>query len=52
MIHDNPMTAASPPMTEAPHERRSPVTRIVLLLLLVAAIGGTVLLVRSRSRAA
>lgn len=52
MIHDNPMSAASPPMTANPPEHRSPVTRIVLVLLLIAVVGGTYLLVRSRSRAA
>jgi membrane fusion protein, multidrug efflux system len=52
MIHDNPMTAASPPMEAAPRGRRSHVTRIVLVLVLLAAIGGTALLVRGRARAA
>lgn len=52
MIHDNPMTAASPPMEATPRGRRSHVTRIVLVLLLLAAIGGTALLVRGRARAA
>jgi membrane fusion protein, multidrug efflux system len=52
MIHDNPMTAASPPMEATPPGRRSPMTRFVLVLLLVAAVAGTALLVRSRSRAA
>lgn len=54
MIHDNPMTAASPPIEappRAPH-RRSPVTRIVLSLILIAAVVGTAMLVRVRSRAA
>jgi membrane fusion protein, multidrug efflux system len=53
MIHDNPMTAASPPLTdehEQPAKRRSPVTRIVLLLLLVVVVGGTFLLVRGRQK--
>jgi multidrug efflux system membrane fusion protein len=52
MIHENPMTASSPPMATAPRERRSPVTRIVLILLLIGAIGGTVLMVKARARAA
>jgi multidrug efflux system membrane fusion protein len=52
MIHDNPMTAASPPMAATPRERRSPLTRIVLILVLVAAIAGTIFVVRARSRAA
>jgi multidrug efflux system membrane fusion protein len=52
MIHDNPMTAASPPITAPPGARRSPLTRIVLVLVLLAAIGGTVILVRARSRTA
>ncbi len=52
MIHENPMTAASPPITAPPSARRSPVTRIVLVLVLLAAIGGTVVMVRARSRAA
>jgi multidrug efflux system membrane fusion protein len=52
MIHENPMTAASPPITSPPGARRSPVTRIVLVLVLLAAIGGTVVMVRARSRAA
>jgi multidrug efflux system membrane fusion protein len=52
MIHENPMTAAAPPMEALPHVRRSPVTRIVLVLLLIAAIGGTALLVKTRARAA
>jgi multidrug efflux system membrane fusion protein len=52
MIHENPMTASSPPMATAPRERRSPMTRIVLIVLLVGAIGGTVLMVKARARAA
>jgi multidrug efflux system membrane fusion protein len=52
MIHDNPMTAASPPVASPPSTRRSHTTRIVLILLLLAAVGGTYLLVRARSRAA
>jgi membrane fusion protein, multidrug efflux system len=52
MIHENPMTAASQPRATAPRERRSPVTRIVLVVVLVAAVAGTVLMVRARSRAA
>jgi multidrug efflux system membrane fusion protein len=52
MIHDNPISAASPPMTANPPEHRSPVTRIVLLVLLVAVIAGTYMLVRTRTRAA
>ncbi len=52
MIHDHPMTAASPPMEATPRARRSPVTRIVLILLLLGAIGGTVMLVKARARAA
>ena len=52
MIHDNPMTAASPPREATPRGRRSPLTRIVLVVVLLAAIGGTALLVRSRARAA
>jgi multidrug efflux system membrane fusion protein len=51
MMQDNPMTAASPPMTDSPNEHRSPVTRIVLVLALIAAIGGTAVLLRSRAQA-
>ncbi len=54
MIHDNPMTVASPDgiePAEAPR-RSSPVTRIVLLVLLVAVVLGTWLLVRTRAKAA
>jgi multidrug efflux system membrane fusion protein len=52
MIHDNPMHAGAPALDESPHRHSSPVTKIVLVALLLAAIGGTFLLVRTRSRAA
>src|SRR5450432_2704757 len=50
--HENPVHAGSPPLDEGAPHRSSPVTKIVLVMLLLAAIGGTYLLVRTRSRAA
>ncbi len=53
MMHDNPIPAGAPSVADPspPAEHRgSPVTRIVLLALLVAAILGMVMLFRSRAR--
>ena len=52
MIHENPVHTGSPALDESPPHRSSPVTKIVLVVLLLAAIGGTFFLVRTRSRAA
>ncbi|HLK40947.1 MAG TPA: efflux RND transporter periplasmic adaptor subunit, partial [Polyangiaceae bacterium] len=50
MMHDDPIAAGAP---AAPSARRPfPTTRVVLFLLLAAAVGGTVWVVRSRGRAA
>jgi membrane fusion protein, multidrug efflux system len=50
MIHDDPITHA--PSMARPSARRSPVTRIVLLLLLAAAVAGTAWILQARSRRA
>ena len=50
MIHDDPITHA--PSRPAPAARRSPATRIVLVLLLVVAVGGTAWILQQRSRKA
>jgi multidrug efflux system membrane fusion protein len=49
MIQENPI-AASPSVE--PQPRRSPVTRIVLFVLLLAVVGGTAWLLHARSKAA
>jgi multidrug efflux system membrane fusion protein len=50
MIHDDPITHA--PSMPRPSARRSPVTRIVLLLLFAAAVAGTAWILQARSRQA
>ncbi len=47
MMHDPSLHAP----IAAPHARRSPVTRIVLIVLLAAVVAGTAILLRARSRA-
>jgi multidrug efflux system membrane fusion protein len=51
MIHDDPTAAGRPPVAAPPASHRFPVTRVVLLVLLVAVVGGTALLLRARARA-
>jgi multidrug efflux system membrane fusion protein len=51
MMHDDATVAGRPPVTSPPVNRRFPVTRVVLLVLLVAAIGATAWILRARSRA-
>jgi multidrug efflux system membrane fusion protein len=53
MMHDQRIVAGSPPSYRAPPRvRRFPVARIVLVLLLAAAVVGVWMLVRARGRAA
>jgi multidrug efflux system membrane fusion protein len=50
MIHDDPISHA--PSLHSPSGKRSPATRIVLLLLLAVAVVGTVWILKERSRKA
>jgi multidrug efflux system membrane fusion protein len=54
MIHDNPIQAGHPDhgLEDTPHHRSSPVLKIVLVVLLIAAAVGIYFLVRARQRAA
>jgi multidrug efflux system membrane fusion protein len=52
MIHENPISAAPPHTAELAQQRRSWVTRVVLLGILTLLVAGGVVMVRARSRAA
>ena len=51
MIHDDPMTAVPPRLSDVPPARSSPWTRITLLALLIALVAGSAWAVRARSKA-